>query len=97
MADIVLTPLAATDLKGIWRYSFERWGAEQADRYLFELEAGIAQLAGNPQLGKAREAIRPGYRSLQLARHSVFYRLTGDAVEIVRVLHERMEPGAHLG
>ena len=96
MVEIVEKPLARADLKGIWRYSYEHWGAEQADRYLVALEAGILKLALNPLLGKARDYIRPGYRSIQIARHVVYYRKRGAIIEIVRVLHERMEPGSHL-
>jgi toxin ParE1/3/4 len=59
-----------------------------------------------------RGALRPGIRSFHMRHsrgegreapvanpvHVLFYRVTGPGtVEIVRVLHERMEPGRHLG
>lgn len=37
--------LAESDLIGIWQYTFERWDAAQADKYLDELNDGIQQLA----------------------------------------------------
>jgi toxin ParE1/3/4 len=34
MAEFRLTPAAERDLEGIWDYTQEQWGDEQADRYL---------------------------------------------------------------
>lgn len=97
MFEIVKTPLAETDLENIWAYSFQTWGEAQADRYLEQLELGVRRLLDNPNLGKARENIRAGYHSIQINRHIVYYRMQGQQVEIVRVLHERMDPWHHLG
>jgi len=87
---------AEDDLVAIWRYSLERWGIEQADRYLDELDEGIEALAGKPCLGSDCGHIRAGYRRLRIRHHSVYYRLSSSRIEIVRVLHECMEPDRHL-
>lgn len=50
----------------------------------------------NPRLGKPRESIRPGYRSIQINRHVAYYRTQTQRIEIVRVLHESMDPPDHL-
>lgn len=34
MAEFSLRPKAITDLDGIWDYTVETWGEEQAERYL---------------------------------------------------------------
>jgi hypothetical protein len=34
MAEYRLTPAAERDLEGIWAYSYHRWGAERANRYI---------------------------------------------------------------
>ena len=39
------------------------------------------------------EGTKPGLRKVHVARHVVFFREAGDLVEVVRVLHERMEVG----
>jgi toxin ParE1/3/4 len=96
MYEIHKQAAAEDDLVAIWRYSFERWGIEQADRYLDELDEGIEALAGNPRLGSDCRHIRAGYRRLRIRHHSVYYRLVSSCIEIVRVLHERMEPDRHL-
>lgn len=37
MASYDLTLAAEEDLRGIWQYTLETWGPEQADKYLDEL------------------------------------------------------------
>lgn len=96
MPQIVKSPKAEIDLEDIWLYSFERWNEHQADQYYDELIDGIKRLTDNPKLGKPCESIRRGYRSLQINRHVVYYRVQGQTIDIVRVLHERMEPTRHL-
>jgi toxin ParE1/3/4 len=36
-----VTPRAESDLIGIWVYTCEEWGVDQADNYLDRLEAGM--------------------------------------------------------
>jgi len=96
MLEIVIRPRARKDLKGIWRYSFDEWDEAQADKYLAEIEAGIEKLRHNPKLGRPREEVRAGYRSLRINQHIVYYVLTPSVIRIVRVLHARMDPDRHL-
>jgi hypothetical protein len=47
--------------------------------------------------GRDCAAIRPGYRKHGVGRHIIFYRsIADDCIEIVRVLHERMDAERHL-
>jgi toxin ParE1/3/4 len=87
---------ARDDLLGIWLYTAERWGAEQADLYLDQIEAGIARLGENPLAGSDFSALRAGYRRLAVERHRVFYVASRERIDIIRVLHERMDVGLHL-
>lgn len=96
MREIVKRPRAREDLKGIWRYSFTEWGEEQADKYLAEIVAGIVLLKEHPEMGKSRDDLRAGYRSLRINQHVVFYLVTPSVIRIVRVLHVRMDPDSHL-
>ena len=57
---------------------------------------GMQRLTSNPELGQLRTSIRAGYRSLQINLHVVYYRLQGETIDIVRILHERMLPKLHL-
>lgn len=96
MPDVVKSPEAEADLEDIWLYSFEKWSEGQAERYYDELIDGINKLVDNPMLGKSREYVRRDYRSLPINRHVIYYRLQGEAINIVRVLHERMDPERNL-
>ena len=64
--------------------------------YLDELVAGIEELSTHPELGYSREDIRTGYRSLNVSQHIVFYRITNEEVQIIRVLHKSVDVQRHL-
>ena len=86
-----LTPKADQDLAQIWRHTNENWEKSQANKYLQLLEKGFLMLLYHPKSGKSRDEIRRGYRSLQVEHHVVFYRISDNDIEIVRILHQRME------
>ena len=92
-----LTRKAKSDLIEIARHTQEQWGLEQRNLYLRMLDECFRQLAASPQQGSDCSEIRAGYRKLLAGRHIIFYRLpAGDSVEIVRILHGRMDFEAHL-
>jgi toxin ParE1/3/4 len=83
---------ARADLKGIAKYTEQTWNREQRNHYLTELDQAFHRLAENTGLGKACDPIRLGYRVHPVGSHLVFYRIgTGNIVEIIRVLHKRMD------
>jgi toxin ParE1/3/4 len=96
MRRIRLSRLAEADLIGIWRYTFEQWDEDQADKYLDELDKAISLLAENPELGMKRGYVREGYRVLFINRHAAYYTVTTSTIHIVRVLHSQMDPERHL-
>jgi toxin ParE1/3/4 len=93
----LLSPAAQADLEQIWDYTHDRWGIDQAEEYLRELQRAIERAAANPQIGRAWEEIRPGYRKLVAGSHVLFYRVgTEGVIDVVRVLHQRMDVDRHL-
>jgi toxin ParE1/3/4 len=82
---------AERDLIDIWRYTADHWNAAQADRYLDEIEAAVDRLRDFPDSGIDSSHVRRGYRRLPVGSHRLYYRVSGAAVEIVRVLHARMD------
>jgi len=86
-----VTPKAQSDLIDIWEYTCKAWGAEQADKYLDQLEAGMQQLLNHPALGTNYAHVLPGYRRLQVEHHAVFYQVLEPEILVVRVLHEDMD------
>lgn len=93
---LVVSKRARADLLDIWIYSIKNRGETQADRYLDELDAGLRECGAEPECGRHRDEVRPGYRSLHVRRHVAFYTVTADQVLIQRVLHASMDPDLHL-
>ena len=90
-----LSPLAEADLEEIWLYTFKRWSLEQADSYLASIVDAFEGLASGVKTGKSVE-VRDGYFKYAVGSHVVFYRLTEDSIDIMRILHQRMDVGRHL-
>ena len=54
-----------------------------------------AQLSENPDMGKLRDELFPGALSFPVGCHLIFYRQTGNQIEIARFLHNRMDYAQH--
>lgn len=91
-----LTPAAQRDLSEIWDFTQERWDAGQAQKYIAEIRAALERIAADPGRGRSCDEIRPGYRRYSIGSHLVFYTVTADSVDVVRILHQRMDPTRHL-
>ena len=87
----VLAPNAELDLVDIWEFGVERWGVDQADAYLLSIEQGLDRLAGSPLIGRARDEIRPGFRSFRHRSHTIFYRLADDCIEVLGLVRAGMD------
>jgi toxin ParE1/3/4 len=93
----LLSPAAQADLEQIWDYTHDRWGVDQAEEYLSELQHAIERAVANPRIGRTCDEIRPGYRKLAAGSHMLFYRVTAeDVIDVVRVLHQHMDVDRHL-
>jgi toxin ParE1/3/4 len=94
MADrrrVVWAPRAQEDLLDIWHY-FERVGsAEVADGILLDLDRTAERLEQHPLMGRSRDELAPELRSVLANPHIVFYRVSDQAIEIARVLHQRRD------
>ncbi|MGL4178689.1 MAG: type II toxin-antitoxin system RelE/ParE family toxin [Dermatophilaceae bacterium] len=91
-----LTPAAQQDLSEIWDYTQQRWDAAQAETYLSEIDVAIRRIAADPVRGRSCDEIRPGYRRYAIGSHLVFYRETPDSIDVIRILHQRMDPTRHV-
>jgi len=93
---LVIAPAAKADLKEIYQYGLRQWGQAQSDSYLENLKDHFWSLTEQPLIGIDRPELLPGARSLPIESHALFYRVTADTVEIIRVLHGRQDPQRHL-
>lgn len=88
-----LSPRAQGDLDEIWTYTVKRWGIDQAAFYTRQIARDVA---AQPMMGRACPDIRAGYHKYPSGSHVLFYRLIQDGIDVVRILHERMDFGRHL-
>jgi len=91
-----LSAKSVEDLKYSGRFTPKSWGREQRNIYLSKLDESFHILADQPHLGIARDDIRKGYRVYHVGRHLIFYRQKSPGIEIIRILHDRMDVEAHL-
>ncbi|MGE4505847.1 MAG: type II toxin-antitoxin system RelE/ParE family toxin [Desulfovibrionaceae bacterium] len=86
-----LTNKAYDDLTNIARYTHKTWGLEQRNQYLLRLDQSFHLIANNVSMGRNCDHIKTGYFSHPVGRHLVFYRIDGETVVIVRILHQSMD------
>ena len=92
-----LSQAAQDDLREIKRFSQMNWGKQQTQNYLSDTQTRLKSLTATPEIGKKRDAILPGLRSLSVGNHVIFYRIGDSSIEIARILHKRMDVEIHLG
>ena len=96
MSRYVLSPAAQADLDDIWDYGEANWGAARAEAYLRGIQQAVETVAADPRRGRDCSHVRAGYFKFAVGSHMLFYRCTDEAVDIVRVLHQRMDFDRHL-
>ena len=109
MARLRIAGPARDDLAKILATSRERWGDRGHDRYFALLVRAFRSVVREPfgSSTRQREDLLSGMRSLHTKYvrqdlgvrqpvHIVFFRPVVEVVEIVRVLHERMDPTIHI-
>lgn len=91
-----LSPAAQRDLSQIWDFTEERWDAHQAETYVGEIRAAIERVADDPTRGRACDDLREGYRRYGIGRHLLFFVERTHGIDVIRILHQRMDPTRHL-
>lgn len=93
---LIIAPAAKNDLREIYRYGLRQWGQAQSDSYLAAIKDQFWSLTEQPLIGIERTDLLPNTRSLPSQSHTLFYRVTTNRVEIIRILHSRQDPQRHL-
>jgi toxin ParE1/3/4 len=85
---VVWRPQARADLLALYDWIAERADAETAFDYTSRIEAHAAKLAEFPERGTPRDDLVPGMRTTPYRRRTIIaYRVTGRAVEVLRLVH----------
>ena len=86
MARILRRPLAGADIAEIWDFIAED-SVAQADAWVDRLDGKLRLLSSQPIMGRARDDLLPGVRSMPFGRYVIFYEPLPDGIDVVRVLH----------
>lgn len=89
--NVTRSPEADQDLVSIWLYGATEWSPHRADNHLLSIEVALDRLKPNPELGRTRNELINGMRSILVDPHVVFYRRVDGNIEVVRVLHQQVD------
>ena len=82
-----ITDRADADLFEISLYLARQGSIETAERFIDAVHEQFRRLADHPGMGRAREELAPGLRSIPEGKYVIFYRALQEGILIVRVLH----------
>ena len=92
MAEYIISKKALEDINNIWIYTAENWSVEQADRYYNLIIDEIEYIVNNLEMARDFGKIRKSYSYSKVKSHLIFFKKgKANEIEVVRVLHERMD------
>jgi toxin ParE1/3/4 len=81
-----LTEPAIQDIEQIADYIAQQSSLERAELFLSKLDKTFAKITQFPKLGRQRDEILPGIRSLSVDHYLILYIPAGADVDILRVV-----------
>jgi toxin ParE1/3/4 len=92
-----LSRAATRDLSAIWDHADAHRGEVQADRHVGAIRAACEALANGSRQPRPADAVREGYMKHPVGSHMLSLRRNPDGtLLVVRILHQRMDPGMHV-
>ena len=95
MKAIAFSPAAEADIDGIWDYSADRWGLDQADSYVDAIRDACYALAKGTKHGRPAEVL-PDFQKYLCGSHVVYFLDYPNHLDVIRILHQRQDPEQHL-
>ncbi|MEQ9548970.1 MAG: type II toxin-antitoxin system RelE/ParE family toxin [Coleofasciculus sp. G3-WIS-01] len=81
-----ITPTASRDIESIMDYLAQKGSIETAERFLEKIDTKFKMLSQFPRMGRQRDELYPGLRSVPLEDYLIFYRLVTNVIEVMRVV-----------
>ena len=92
MPEYIISEKALEDINNIWIYTAENWSVEQANRYYNLIIDEIEYIVDNLDMARDFGKIRKSYKYSKVKSHLIFFKKDKkNEIEVVRVLHERMD------
>lgn len=92
---VIVSPAAESDFADILLYTEQEWGSQIKVRYEEALINAIADLAFFPERGMTCSHYFQDCRVHRVEQHLI-YKVGIDAVEVVRILHQRQDAARYL-
>lgn len=90
---VKILPPARERLIGIWQYTADTWGEEQANEYVSGLISALDKIAAKRDIW--RSVKEPRFSGLYFTRykhHYIFFKvISGNQIGVVSILHENMD------
>lgn len=89
-------PLADQKQDEIWFYTYERWGIDQADKYIDELHVALSAIASDVKHPNIRiwQSL-PNTYFIRVGKHYVFFKMAAEAlpevIQVLTILHQSMD------
>lgn len=93
---LVVLQAARRDLARIWNDTADRWGIDQADSYVAAINVRFSGIADFPSSYPEYRSKSGTFRKAASGDHLIFYVIGDQSVDVVRVLHNRMDVDALL-
>ena len=88
---ITLTQVALRNIQQIFDYSLERWGKEIAEKYLDEIESGLARIRENPGLLQAGTDLPASLKFYRVHKHLFICDAQPRSTVVLTVIHSSMD------
>ncbi len=85
-------PGAKADLLGAWLQVADDRGVDAADAYLEKIRDLCELIAGQPEMGVARDDVANDVRSFPIDSYVIYYEDAGSSLRILRVWHSSQDP-----
>ena len=90
MQNVELTAAAEEDVTGIWLYSYETWGFDQAERYFDQIVSCCEAVGGGKARSKPVEGLADNIHVHRCEQHYIFFLPNGRPI-VLAILHGRMD------
>ena len=86
-----LSNAAEADLIDIFVYTLEEWGEDQVYTYKRQLESRFEAILLFPDIGRKHPKLPSNIYYLVEGKHYIFYKKVKNDIEVLRLLHHRMD------
>lgn len=93
---LIFLPSARRDLARIWSDTANRWDRAQADSYVLAVSRRLEAILEFPSSYPEYRSRHETFRKAASGEHVIFYVTSAEQIEVVRILHNRMDADAQL-